>query len=508
MALQAGSTVGEYRIMKKLGEGGMGEVFLAVHQTLGQQVVLKGLREELLKDAELRGRLAREAETMARLKHPNIVTIYNFIEPPEGAYIVMEFVQGKTFDDLIGTMGAIPPAQAVDLMLSVLRAFEYAHGHGVIHRDIKPANLMLNVEGQVRVLDFGTAKLIDKPGLTRAGMTLGTACYMSPEQLMGRPLTPAADIYALGATLYEMLAGRLPFESEETLKLIRAIHKDPPQPPSVFVPTIPKRLDEAILRCLAKKPEERFQTAREFADALDAVLKELKPAAPKPEPERPAAPGAAPAPGAKAEPGRAAAPRSERRGPLGVAIAAVAAAGAGFAGVAGGLALVVLGQGEERLVAPGLLVLAAGGAVWLVGTIALSVALVRALGRERDRDLAPPAAPLPMPPPGFAPMLPPPPFFGLPPGAFPMPFSPGAPAIMYPPMPGMPAPPRPTPRLQPASQSSAWRYAPFDPNAAARADAAPAPAAAPAVEGPDPRAGRAPAAKTVVLQRDEGPSAN
>jgi serine/threonine-protein kinase len=267
--------VGEFRVVRKLGEGGMGAVFLAVHKALGQHVVLKGLHPHLTRDPLLQSRLAREAEAMARLRHPNIVSIYNFIAVPEGAFIVMEYVEGVTFDDLIIKFGSLPPDQAVQLMLPVTRALEFAHKQGVIHRDLKPVNMMLGFDERVRVLDFGTAKIVDQPGITRSGTTLGTATYMSPEQLMGMDLAPAADVYSLGATLYEILTGQLPYEAQSTQELVKCIFTESPTPPSVHAPGIPLKLEEVVLRSLAKKAEQRYASAKEMADALETVLKSL-----------------------------------------------------------------------------------------------------------------------------------------------------------------------------------------------------------------------------------------
>jgi serine/threonine-protein kinase len=379
MSLRPGSIVGEYQVVKKLGEGGMGEVYLAMHRTVGQRVVLKGLHREYLGDQELNNRLTREAETMVRLAHPNIVGIYNFIHTPDGAFIVMEYVEGIPFDDLIQRNGAIPIARSLELFEPVLQALQYAHEQGVIHRDLKPANLMLGFDGRVRVLDFGTAKLVDRPGLTRVGMTLGTATYMPPEQLMGRDLTPATDVYAAGVTLFEMLTGRLPFEGDDTAALVRRIHKAAPTSPRMFNPAIPKELEDVLLRSLAKDPRARYQSARELGDALRAVAARLQPAPPGPpaaytstgapvaspvaEPrlERPPA-------AAAGHPAAAPAPPPARR--LGAAIAAIGLSGAGAAGVAAGIVLLSIGSPFGTPVAGGAAVL------WAAGTLALSALLL------------------------------------------------------------------------------------------------------------------------------------
>jgi predicted Ser/Thr protein kinase len=272
MPLAPGTRIADYTVVKKLGEGGMGEVYLCVHGEGGQQVVVKGLRAYHQGNESFRSRFAREAEVMKRLQHPNIVKIFNFLETPQGAFIVMEFVDGVSFDDLVTRSGRLSPGEAVELLAPVLRAVQFAHEQGVIHRDLKPSNFMLGYDDRVRVLDFGTAKLVSQPGITRAGTTLGTANYMSPEQLYGRDLGPQADVYSLGVCLYEMVTGRLPFEAEATSQLIGAIIVNEATRPSSHAPDLPRPLEEVILRCLAKKPEERYASASALAEALDRAV--------------------------------------------------------------------------------------------------------------------------------------------------------------------------------------------------------------------------------------------
>jgi len=399
VSMRPGTVVGDYRIIKLLGEGGMGQVYLAQHQTLGQHVVVKGIHRELLANAEMRGRFSREAEAMQRLSHPNIVAYYNFLQMQDGAFIVMEYVDGVTFDDLILKAGLIPPARAVELILPVLAALEFAHGRGVIHRDLKPANIMLGRDGVVRVLDFGTAKLVDRPGLTRMGTTLGTATYMPPEQLMGRELTPATDIYAIGITLYEMCTGRLPYEADDTMSLIRKVYTEPPVSPSVYYPATPKPLAEAILKCLAKSPEQRFPTARALQQAIEPIVVAARPTTPAPAvAEAPTSAGRRPSAAAAA-----AAPGAARRLPpatsrLPSALAAVGGAGAGLVGVLAGGGLVWLGHAT-----PGLAVAGGAAAVWAASTGLLGRMVVGLIQREAAEAAAAAAAPAPTPAPAPAP---------------------------------------------------------------------------------------------------------
>jgi serine/threonine-protein kinase len=420
--LERGAKIGDYRIIKKLGEGGMGQVYLALHDVLNQQVVIKRLHGQLHEEPEMRERFAREAQALARLNHPNIVHIHNFLEAPEGACIVMEYVEGETFEELIDRVGLIPPARAVQLLIPVLSAMAYAHSHNVIHRDIKPANIMvLRSSGEIRVLDFGTAKMADRPGLTRAGMTLGTATYMAPEQLLGRPLTPAADIYAIGVTLYEMCTGRLPFESDDTASLVRKVLREPPVSPRVFYPLIPDRLEAVILRCLEKKPEDRYQDVadleREMRELLKGLAEQtimgLKPAGPERTPEVEAAaaglgsgegeveqgaeaaasrvPAPAPAvavepessaPPKPAVPQRPASPRSAPAPaskpteffPLGLhgVLVTLLVVGAGL--VVGGAGVVLMTLSKQM---PGLVMVIAGACAWLVAIAVLGLSVVQ-----------------------------------------------------------------------------------------------------------------------------------
>jgi serine/threonine-protein kinase len=209
---------------------------------------------------------------MSRLDHPNIVKFLGWIDDPNyGWFIAMEFVEGEDFDHMLSRMGTVPPAKAIDMMLPALDALAYAHASGVIHRDIKPANLMLLSSGIVKVLDFGTAKLVDQGGMTRVGQQIGTSVYMPLEQLMGRPISVQADIYAMGVTLYELVTGKLPFYHDNPIELAKILMSNDPVPPSQIFPAAPKALDAVILKALAREPQNRFAHAIEFKDALAAV---------------------------------------------------------------------------------------------------------------------------------------------------------------------------------------------------------------------------------------------
>jgi predicted Ser/Thr protein kinase len=268
-----GQVVGDYRISKQLGEGGMGMVYLADHLQLRQKVAIKALHPTLFNNDNARDRFVREAEVLARLNHPNIIRLLNFYNIPQGCFIVMEFAEGETLEDKLQKGGLINPSVAVPCFVQVLHALDYAHRLGVIHRDLKPSNIMLATGGIAKLLDFGTAKLADAPRLTQQGMTLGTIIYMSKEQLLGKPLDARSDVYSLGVTLYETTTGQLPFYDEEEKKLVLKIAKQEPIPPSQHYPPMPKDLEKIILKSLAKVPEDRFQTAEEMAQALETFAR-------------------------------------------------------------------------------------------------------------------------------------------------------------------------------------------------------------------------------------------
>ncbi|GIW72524.1 MAG: hypothetical protein KatS3mg102_2066 [Planctomycetota bacterium] len=271
-----GQVVGDYQLVEVLGEGGMGVVYKGVDVRFNQPVALKALHPALMADPQLRERFVREAQALARLNHPNVVRLLNFIDRGDTCFIVMEFIQGRTIEQIMQQTGLIPPERAADIFVQVLAAAHYAHSLGIIHRDIKPANIAVLDSGQVKLLDFGTAKVVDAQRLTQANMTLGTLVYMSPEQVCGRDLDHRSDIYSLGVTLYEMVTGHLPYETQSETELFRAIVKEAPTPPSVHYPPLPRELERIILRAIEKDPARRFQTAEEMLVAIRGFLKSVK----------------------------------------------------------------------------------------------------------------------------------------------------------------------------------------------------------------------------------------
>jgi tRNA A-37 threonylcarbamoyl transferase component Bud32 len=268
-----GQVIGDYKILKQLGEGGMGMVYLGEHVQLKQKVAIKALHPTLFNNDNARDRFVREAEVLARLNHPNIIRLLNFYNLPQGCFIVMEYAEGETLEDKLQKAGLVPPTVAVPCFIQVLHALEYAHKLGVIHRDLKPSNIMLATGGIAKLLDFGTAKLSGAHALTQQGMTLGTIIYMSKEQLLGKPLDARSDVYSLGVTLYETTTGQLPFYDDEEKKLVLKIAKQEPIPPSQHYPPMAKELERIILKALSKEPEHRFQTSDEMAEALEAFAR-------------------------------------------------------------------------------------------------------------------------------------------------------------------------------------------------------------------------------------------
>ena len=267
-----GRQVGDYRVVSKLGEGGMGMVYKGQHAALGQVVAIKSLHSALMNNQSAKERFIREAQALARVTHPNIISLLNFINNDTGCFIVMEFAEGEDLEAKLQKMGIIPPEQCLPWFVEACRGLSFAHKQGIIHRDIKPSNIIVHPSGRTKLLDFGTAKLVDAKRLTQQGMTLGTIVYMSKEQLLGKPLDARSDIYSLGVTLYEALTGKLPFYDEEERKLVVKIAKTEPIPPSQHYPAISKELEAVILKSMAKEPEGRYQNADEMEQALMRLL--------------------------------------------------------------------------------------------------------------------------------------------------------------------------------------------------------------------------------------------
>jgi serine/threonine protein kinase len=257
----------------------MGAVWLAEHESLGRTVAIKSLHANLMGSAELRDRFKNEAQALARLQHPNIVSLYDYVERPEGAYLILEYVEGMPLDDLIRTRtGPIPAARAVPLFAQVLHGFAYAHSQGIVHRDVKPANVMVADGDVAKILDFGIAKLVGSanPQLTRTGTKMGTVLYMSPEQVLGKPVDARSDIYSLGLVLFEMLTGRPPYDPNSTeYAVLTQIVNEPLPDASTLYPGIPPDLVAIIAKATEKDPAKRFQTCEAFLGALGVTASPL-----------------------------------------------------------------------------------------------------------------------------------------------------------------------------------------------------------------------------------------
>src|SRR5262245_8156919 len=266
-----GTTVGKYRIVDKLGRGGMGTVYKAVDETLDREVAIKVLNPDLT-DADVLKRFRAEAVTLARLNHPGIATIFELHHQQDDLLMVMEFVRGETFHDLSDRLGAIAPPQAAHLCIQVLDALAHAHRGGVVHRDLKPANLMITEGGAVKVMDFGIARVLGSEHFTHGGYMMGTPAYMAPEQVLGREIDGRADLYSVGVVLYRLLSGRLPFAADTAISMVQMQISEQPTPIVSFKPDLPAWCSAVIDRALAKSPSDRFQRAEEFRSALVAAV--------------------------------------------------------------------------------------------------------------------------------------------------------------------------------------------------------------------------------------------
>lgn len=263
-----GRIVGNYKIIEKIGEGGMGAVYRGIDLMLERDVAIKVLRSELANQPQVVERFRSEAVTLAKLNHPNIAALYSFFRQGDDFFMVMEYLQGKTLDRVLAERGRIPYREAIPLFCHALEGVGYAHRRGVIHRDIKPANMMLTDEGVLKVMDFGIARVLGTARMTRAGHLIGTIEYMSPEQVRGLETDARSDIYSLGMLLYEILTGRVPFAIENEFELMHAQIERMPTPPRQIVAEIPEPIEEAIMRAIAKDPADRWSSAMEFRTAL------------------------------------------------------------------------------------------------------------------------------------------------------------------------------------------------------------------------------------------------
>jgi len=279
-----GQTLSHYKVLDKLGEGGMGTVYLAEDTSLNRKVALKMLPAQMASDPERLERFQREARAVAALNHPNIVTIYSVEESEHGPFITMELVNGKGLDRVISPTG-MPIKEFLTIALALADALSSAHEKGITHRDLKPANIMVTVDGRVKILDFGLAKqqvvapgddIPDMATLTREGVVIGTVPYMSPEQVQGKALDHTTDIFSVGIILYEMATGKRPFQGQTPAELVSSILRDSPRPVNDVSAALPTSLGGIITRCLAKESGRRYPTARELYQSLKRLENELE----------------------------------------------------------------------------------------------------------------------------------------------------------------------------------------------------------------------------------------
>ena len=276
---------GQFQILQKIGSGGMGSVYKALQPAMNRMVAVKILHPKLANRKDLVSRFRREARAMSHLTHPNTVKVYLYGELEDGSlYIVMEYMEGKNLNQTVRAEGPMPLERGLPILIQVCNALEEAHRAGIVHRDLKPENIFLTQQGGMRdyakVLDFGLAKVTERemrPGsiiLTQEGMVFGTPEFMSPEQAQGKTLGPSSDTYSLAVILYEVLTGKLPFEAKNPMEYIQLHVTTKPKPINERVPgrTFPPLLWTVLEKALAKKPEERWNSAAEFAHALQAVL--------------------------------------------------------------------------------------------------------------------------------------------------------------------------------------------------------------------------------------------
>jgi serine/threonine protein kinase len=269
--LQSRVLAGRYRLDTHIANGGMAEVWSATDQVLGRQVAVKILHAHIADDPAMRSRFHAEAVASARLAHPSIVAIFDTCHDDGVEALVMELVRGRTLRDYLDERGRLEPIEVVHIGTEVASALSCAHRAGIIHRDIKPANILLSDDGRVLVTDFGIAKVLGDADSTRTSQLLGTVKYLAPEQVEGGPIDGRADVYALGAVLYEALCGQPPFLADNPAALALArLHRDAPKP-STIVDNVPLDLDRAIVRSLERVAPDRFQSADDFRAALLAA---------------------------------------------------------------------------------------------------------------------------------------------------------------------------------------------------------------------------------------------
>ncbi|MEO8701958.1 MAG: serine/threonine-protein kinase [Kofleriaceae bacterium] len=288
--MNVGSNIGQYRIIRKIGAGGMGTVFVGEHILLGRRAAIKTLLPALSVQREIVDRFFTEARATSAISDPGVVQVFDFGYHVDGtAYIVMELLAGESLAARLDRLGKLSAREALRITRQIAGALAAAHAQSIVHRDLKPENMFLIADGEAvageraKLLDFGICKISDDPTLTQTGVMLGTPVYMSPEQCQGsKEVDHRADIYGLGCVLFHMLTGRPPFDCEGTGEFIVAHLQETPPLPTKLVATLPDAVDDIVMRCLAKSPESRYQSMVELQEAIDAVLPQIIDATPVP----------------------------------------------------------------------------------------------------------------------------------------------------------------------------------------------------------------------------------
>lgn len=330
MSFKVGETIGPYKIVAQIGQGGMATIFKAYQTNLDRYVALKVMHPALKEDRSFVMRLQREATVIAKLSHPNIVAVHDFREYEGIPFLVLQYIEGKTLKDVLKEQ-KLNTQQILNIVRPVADALSYAHARGVLHRDVKPSNILIDNEGHVYLSDFGLARIAQSGESTASqDMMIGSPHYLSPEQAKSEPVDERTDVYSLGVVLYEMFVGRVPFKAETTYATILAHINDPPPPPRSINPKVPLAVEQVILKALAKNPNDRYPSVREMMRALENAVRGPRevdePAAPiplieyKPSPEvvtpppqtrvSPPKPSAAPAPRVQKPARRAQTPRA------------------------------------------------------------------------------------------------------------------------------------------------------------------------------------------------------
>lgn len=271
LVLTAGTQINQYRVISKIGAGGMGEVYLAEDTQLKRKVALKFLPSTLVDNEDYRVRFKREAQAAARLNHPNIITVFEVGEFKKRPYFVMEYIEGRTLKDVIAS-SELNIEKSIELFIGILEGLEKAHSQGINHRDIKPANIVLDEDGRPKLVDFGLAAIKGGEHITKTGSTLGTFGYMSPEQIKSNKIDNRSDLFSAGVLFYEMLTGKRPFEGDNEAAMIHSIMNNEPTPISDHTDTIPSGIEKIILKILEKSPDSRYQKATEIINDLNNIL--------------------------------------------------------------------------------------------------------------------------------------------------------------------------------------------------------------------------------------------